>query len=319
MTHHIGAPPDDGRRYGVIEVLHGYRGSPESIVGALHSAAALQAAIDAHRIPPSILVVPSLNVDNGAHDCANLSGRPAVGTWVAQEVPRMVEATFPNVSHERSAWMLAGLSAGAYCAGWGALAAPAQFAAAGVMSSYDPPTEGGLATSGRAIADEYTLSRLVAAATPTGTRFYALGAQDDPLGAARAAWAMDAVVRKPDSVTVDTPVTGGHAWPLWVDRFPTLLRWWGEDPAVWSAVGLAAVLGGALLVAGAAGALPRWHGRSLLGGRGGAVAARVGAFVLRPAALLVVAVVLAAAIGLGANAAGGYYTSWGDILSMVAG
>lgn len=97
-------------------------------------------------------------------------------------------------------------------------------------------------------------------------------------------------------------------------------RWYSPaSPWPAAAVGLAAVLGGALLVAGAAGALPRWHGRSLLGGRGGAVAARVGAFVLRPAALLVVAVVLAAAIGLGANAAGGYYTSWGDILSMVAG
>ena len=46
---------------------------------------------DAGRIPPSIIVVPSLNVDSGEHDCANLSRRPAMATFVAQEVPRMIE------------------------------------------------------------------------------------------------------------------------------------------------------------------------------------------------------------------------------------
>ena len=232
-----GYRPDDGRTYGVIEALHGYRGTPDSMIGALGSPAALQAAIDAHRIPPSIIVIPSLNVDVNAHDCANIAGRPAVGTWVAQEIPRMVRATFPNVTTQREGWMALGISAGAYCAGWTSIAEPETFGSAAVMSSYDRPTEGGLATSGAAVADAYTLSHLLAAShSVLGTRFYALGAQDDGLKSAQTAWSMAAVVHKPDTVTTDTPVTGGHAWSLWSARFPTVLAWWGSDPAVWSAV-----------------------------------------------------------------------------------
>lgn len=232
-----GYSPTDGRTYGVIEALHGYRGTPDSMIGALGSPAALQAAIDAHRIPPSIIVIPSLNVDGNAHDCANLAGRPAVGTWVAQEVPRMVRASFPNTTAQRGGWMALGISAGAYCAGWTSIAEPETFGSAAVMSSYDRPTEGGLATSGAAVADAYTLSHLLAASRPAlGTRFYALGAQDDALRSAQTAWAMAAAVHAPDTVTADTPPTGGHAWSLWSARFPTVLAWWGSDPAVWSAV-----------------------------------------------------------------------------------
>ena len=142
-----GYSADDGRTYGVIEALHGFRGSPDSIIDALGSPEALQRAIDAGRIPPSIIVVPSLNVDSGEHDCANLGGRPAIATFVAQEVPRMIAATFPNVSRERAAWMVMGLSSGAYCAAWTAMTEPSQYGAAGVLSSYDRPAEGGLARS----------------------------------------------------------------------------------------------------------------------------------------------------------------------------
>lgn len=227
----------DGRGYGVIEALHGYRGTPDSMIGALESPSALQAAIDAHRIPPSIIVIPSLNADDNAHDCANLAGRPAVGTWVAQEIPRMVRASFPNVTGQREGWMALGISAGAYCAGWAALAQPETFGSAAVMSSYDRPAEGGLATSGDAVADAYTLSHLLAASHPVlGTRFYALGAQDDALKSAQTAWSMAEAVHAPDTVTTDTPPTGGHAWSLWSARFPAVLAWWGSDPAVWNAV-----------------------------------------------------------------------------------
>ena len=232
-----GYSPTDGRTYDVIEGLHGYPGDPGSFSTALGAADALNKAISAGLIPPSIMVMPSLDPDGRQHDCANISGRPAVGTWVAQEIPRMVRATFPNVTTQREGWMALGISAGAYCAGWTSIAEPETFGSAAVMSSYDRPTEGGLATSGAAVADAYTLSHLLAASHPVlGTRFYALGAQDDGLKSAQTAWSMAAVVHKPDTVTTDTPVTGGHAWSLWSARFPTVLAWWGSEPAVWSAV-----------------------------------------------------------------------------------
>ena len=150
----------------------------------------------------------------------------------------MVQASFPNVAADRQAWMIMGISSGAYCAAWTAMENPDQFGSAGAISAFNKPAEGGLATSGRWIADKYTLSTMLAEHDPSDTRFYIMGAQDDPLGSAQTAWRMADAVREPDSVTADTPETGGHAWPLWAERFQTMLQWWGQDPRLWSAVGL---------------------------------------------------------------------------------
>lgn len=234
-----GYKPDDGRTYAVIEALHGYPGRPDSMIDGLDSPDALQKAIDAGRIPRSIFVIPSLDVDDNEPDCANIQGRPAVGTWAAQEIPHMVQASFPNVTTDRNGWMIMGISAGAYCTGWTAVESNDTFGSAGILSSYDAPIEGELSSSGSRILKAYTLSNLVAAHQPEqATRFYVMGAQDDRLGSAETAWKLADVVAEPSSVTTDTPETGGHGWPLWMERFDTMLKWWGQDPSVWQAVGL---------------------------------------------------------------------------------
>ena len=359
-----GYRPDDGRTYNVLEGLHGWVGDPQSLVTGIASPQRLQEAIDAGRIPPSILVFPSLNVDGGQPDCVNIAGRPAVGTWTAEEIPRMIQATFPNVTTQRAGWMIMGISAGAYCAARTAYDVPQRFGAVGVMSSYDLPGEGSLAHSGRELQAQNGLSTMLGKRKPDGMRFYVLGAQDDPYGTARTAWSMDEVVRKPDSVTVDTPSTGGHSWTLWSGHFPSLLTWWGSDPAVFTAAGLPAPQGdtrakattdgvkplsetskdqraaksvssvrakpfeinglGTMIVAvvvslGALGVVlfwsPRW-GRRRNGGRPSA--ARLGGAILGRVVVIVVAAgLVAVTVGIGANASGGFYTSWGDLWASV--
>ena len=360
-----GYRPDDGRTYNVLVGLHGWVGDPQSLVTGIASPQRLKEAIDAGRIPPSILVFPSLNADGASQpDCVNINGRPPVGTWTAEEIPRMIQATFPNVTTQRAGWMIMGISAGAYCAARTAYDVPQRFGAVGVMSSYDLPGEGSLAHSGRELQAQNGLSTMLGKRKPDGMRFYVLGAQDDPYGTARTAWSMDEVVRKPDSVTVDTPSTGGHSWTLWNGHFPSLLTWWGSDPAVFAAAGLPAPQGdtrvkattdgvkplsetskdqraaksvssvrakpfeinglGTMIVAlvvslGALGVVlfwsPRW-GRRRDGGRPSA--ARLGGAILGRALVIVVAAGLVAlTVGIGANASGGFYTSWGDLWASV--
>ena len=360
-----GYRPDDGRTYNVLVGLHGWVGDPQSLVTGIASPQRLKEAIDAGRIPPSILVFPSLNADGASQpDCVNINGRPPVGTWTAEEIPRMIQATFPNVTTQRAGWMIMGISAGAYCAARTAYDVPQRFGAVGVMSSYDLPGEGSLAHSGRELQAQNGLSTMLGKRTPDGMRFYVLGAQDDPYGTARTAWSMDEVVRKPDSVTVDTPSTGGHSWTLWSGHFPSLLTWWGSDPAVFTAAGLPAPQGdtrakattdgvkplsetskdqraaksvssvrakpfeinglGTMILAvvvslGALGVVlfwsPRW-GRRRDGGRPSA--ARLGGAILGRALVIVVAAGLVAVTeGIGANASGGFYTSWGDLWASV--
>ena len=360
-----GYRPDDGRTYNVLVGLHGWVGDPQSLVTGIASPQRLKEAIDAGRIPPSILVFPSLNADGASQpDCVNINGRPPVGTWTAEEIPRMIQATFPNVTTQRAGWMIMGISAGAYCAARTAYDVPQRFGAVGVMSSYDLPGEGSLAHSGRDLQAQNGLSTMLGKRKPDGMRFYVLGAQDDPYGTARTAWSMDEVVRKPDSVTVDTPSTGGHSWTLWSGHFPSLLTWWGSDPAVFTAAGLPAPQGdtrakattdgvkplsetskdqraaksvssvrakpfeinglGTMILAvvvslGALGVVlfwsPRW-GRRRDGGRPSA--ARLGGAILGRALVIVVAAgLVAVTVGIGANASGGFYTSWGDLWASV--
>ena len=175
-----GYRPDDGRTYNVLVGLHGWVGDPQSLVTGIASPQRLQEAISAGRIPPSILVFPSLNVDGGQPDCVNIAGRPAVGTWTAEEIPRMIQATFPNVTTQRAGWMIMGISAGAYCAARTAYDVPERFGAVGVMSSYDLPGEGSLAHSGKTLQAQNGLSTMLGQRKPDGMRFYVLGAQTTP-------------------------------------------------------------------------------------------------------------------------------------------
>lgn len=347
-----GYSPTDGRTYDVIEGLHGYPGDPGSFSTALDAQTGLDQAISSGLIPPSIMVMPSLDPDGRQHDCANIAGRPAVGTWVAQEIPRMVAATFPNTTHERDGWLLMGLSSGAYCAAWLAMNDDAQYGAAGVMSSYDRPVEGGMAHGGNAVAAANTLSTMVRERTGRpGLRYYVLGSQDDPYAAALTAWRMQAAQNADDAVTTDTPVTGGHTWRLWSSHLPTMLRWWGSDPAVFRAAGLSTTQSAqaaasssitpvvdtplaqrtSRTVAEAQKATPTDPGGPvtlaacvilcLLGTvallRWGPCGRGAGALAVRSLAVLLLGAAIAATIGLVGNSLTGFATSWDDLGGII--
>ena len=332
-----GYRPDDGRTYNVIEGIHGWVGDPQSLVTGMASPKRLQEAIDTGRIPPSIMVIPSVNVDGSQHDC---------------------------VSTQRAGWMLMGISAGAYCAARTAYDVPQRFGSVGVMSAFDHPDEGALAHGGKQLQAQNTLSTMLEARKPDGLRFYVMGAQDDSTGSARAAWFMEDAAREPDSVTIDTPAHGGHSWVLWNNYFPSLLTWWGSDPAVFAAAGLPAQEGDVWAKATAAGVRPltetprdqrvvgslsptrakpfeinglgtitvavvsalvalgtalfwspRW-GRRRDGGKP-SVARLGGAILGRIVVVMVTAGLVALAAGIGVNAGGGFYTSWRDLRASV--
>ena len=219
--------PTDGKTYAVIELLHGYPGGPDGTMQGAQVQEALNDAIDAGIIPPTIIVGPSLNVDEEAHDCADIEGRPAVYTWV------------PNTTSNRDAWMIGGFSAGAYCAIWTALRTPETYGAAASLSGYDTQIEGQMTNQGEQYLADNTLSIMLANRTPDGMRIYAMAAGDDAVGGAYTALKMASTVKEPDTVTTDVPPTGGHAGPLWREHIPTMLAWWGSSDRVSRAVGSA--------------------------------------------------------------------------------
>jgi esterase family protein len=231
--------PTDGKTYAVIELLHGYPGGADGILRNLSIQEELDKAIAAGIIPPAIVVAPDLNVDEEAHDCADIEGRPAVYTWVSHDVPEMIRHNFPNTTSNRDAWMIGGFSSGAYCAIWTALRTPETYGAAASLSGYDTQIEGQMTNQGDQYLADNTLSTMLAKRKPDGMRIYAMAAGDDAIGGANAALKMASAVKEADSVTTDVPPTGGHAGPLWREHIPTMLAWWGSSDRVSRAVGAA--------------------------------------------------------------------------------
>ena len=232
-----GYSTNDGKTYDVIELLHGYPGGPDGILQGLGIQAELDKAIAAGIIPPAIVVAPGLNVDEEAHDCADIEGRPAVYTWVSHDVPEMIRHNFPNTTSNRDGWMIGGFSAGAYCAIWTALRTPQTYGAAASLSGYDTQIEGQMTNQGDQYLADNTLSTMLANRTPDGLRIYAMAAGDDAVGGAYTALKMASAVKDPDSVTTDVPPTGGHTGPLWSEHIPNMLAWWGSSDRVARAVG----------------------------------------------------------------------------------
>ena len=222
----------DGKSYNVLTLLHGVPGTADGVVPGLELGRQLQAAIDEGRLPPTIVAIPSLNADatqRSEPDCADIVGHAKVGTWIQQDVPKMIRATFPGARADRQAWALGGVSSGGYCAVWTTIMRSDVYATAASLSGYDVPDVGGLASP--ELRDANTLSALVARQRHAPINLWLLGAQDDPL-ANGTVTALPAAVGKGDTAEAVRPGAGGHSWSLWKEQTTAFLTWWGQRPSV---------------------------------------------------------------------------------------
>ncbi|SUU74435.1 enterobactin/ferric enterobactin esterase [Actinomyces denticolens] len=225
-----GYSPTDGKTYPVLVMLHGDPGSPDGVVGALKAASAMQAAIDSGEVPPAILVLPSLNADKrqtAMPDCADVVGHAQVGTWVQDDVPAIVRASFPNVSPNRSGWAIGGVSAGGFCSTWTAIMRSDVYGYVISLSGYDVPFTGSMSTSNE-LKSSNTLSTLLRTRVHQSLRIWQMAAKDDT-GTADLRASFPAAVPPTDTLEMVTPQSGGHSATLWRQTFPTALTWWGAQ------------------------------------------------------------------------------------------
>ena len=224
--------PDDGVAYNVLVLLHGLPGTSESVLSALDIGPQVQDAIDKGGIPPTIVVAPSLNVDehqSADPDCADIVGRAKVGTWVQEDVPRMVHTLFPGTRTDRGGWALAGVSSGGYCAAWTTIMRSDVFGNAGDMSGYNVPIIGGL--SDPALSADNTLTTLLTRRAHSPIGLWVMSAVDDST-VTDATRELIGAGGPGDRVDVTLAPEGGHSGTLWKEQIPAFLAWWGRRPGV---------------------------------------------------------------------------------------
>ncbi|MGJ9461477.1 alpha/beta hydrolase [Actinotignum sp. GS-2025g] len=216
-------PPDYSpeRTYRVIVMIQGFPSQTEKIPGVLDLEHTMPESA-----PDTIMVVPSLNVDNQQPDCVDLSGRPAVGTWVNRDIVQMVRKNF-SVSADRRDWAIAGASYGGWCAPVLGLYNPQTFASVISFSGYNVPVIG--LTQAPGLREQFTVTNLMKKASwPQSMYFTGTRTDNDPVELARG---LEEVKNPRLKTTVHLDPNGGHSWDTWKKQLPGALDWWNGDRA----------------------------------------------------------------------------------------
>ena len=128
-------PAQAKRRFPVLELFHGFPGSPANWTRQLHLAQVLDAEIAVGRMPAVIAVVPEDDDHGWDSECVNAVRGQQDETYLAVDVPDDMQRDFRALATPRG-WATLGYSTGGFCAVNLALHHPDRYAAAASLSGY---------------------------------------------------------------------------------------------------------------------------------------------------------------------------------------
>jgi S-formylglutathione hydrolase FrmB len=199
-------PSQARRRFPVIELFHGYPGSPTNWTHQMRFAQTLDAEIAAGRMPPVIAVAPAANDPGRDSECVDAVQGQRDETYLALDVPADIERDFRAL--DTRAWATLGYSTGGFCAVNIALHHPDRYAAAASLSGYYTALVGGSTGDlyrGHTAARRWNSPLWVVAHRPANVAMYLVASRGDP----SVMWAMTSMRRAADDrwplVTVTLP------------------------------------------------------------------------------------------------------------------
>jgi enterochelin esterase-like enzyme len=216
----VWTPPQYGKkefahtRFPVIEVLHGIPGTPHSFLRGMRLGRIMQAEITAGRAEPAILVLPTITPDRVNTGCADIPGKSAVSTWLADDVVQTIAHNFRTLPAPRG-WAVMGISTGGYCAARLALEHPERFAAGAALAPDNP------AGAARGVRSPVWLARN----TSPHVQILVESSKQDPESPPRFADLITGACHPPTSVSTLRIDTGGHNWKTWGRMFPAAFTW----------------------------------------------------------------------------------------------
>lgn len=204
----------------VVELLHGYPGSPWTWLNALDVRTQLQSSVAAGGTP-FVLVLPQMSVP-GAPDleCMDVRGQPQLGSFLSSEVHDIITSRF-RVRSDRSGWGLMGYSEGGYCAGLLAMQHPGLYSAAVSIAGYSQPESSFFANKPK---DKAAGSYRALLAKRPAVAILATASKQDPQSAGSLT-VLQKYAKPPTMVTTRDSATGGHNAGVWAAELPADFAW----------------------------------------------------------------------------------------------
>ncbi len=110
----VGPTHSIGSNYQVVELFPGTPGVPQTWIGTLDGISTMENLERAGKIPPTIAVIPAINVEPGQDtECMNFVGGAQVETWITGDMKSFMQ-TFMGVDNRL--WSSFGYSTGGWCA-----------------------------------------------------------------------------------------------------------------------------------------------------------------------------------------------------------
>jgi S-formylglutathione hydrolase FrmB len=219
---------DRSLRFPVLELFHGYSGSPENWTHALNIRSVLDTEISAGRLPPVIAVIPKTYQGNDG-ECVDAVGGQRNETYLAVDIPADVGRAFRTATAPGS-WATVGFSTGGFCAANLALHHPNLYRAAVSLSGYftaeTDRTTGNLYRGEAAVTEENS-PRWWVRHRPVKTALYVFASGGDH-DAIREAERFRKVAPPGLDLTTITTQVGGHNATVWNAALPPALDWLGQ-------------------------------------------------------------------------------------------
>ena len=126
-----------GSQYQVVELFPGTPGVPQTWIGTLDGISTMENLEIAGQIPPTLAVIPAINVQPGTDtECMNFVGGAQVESWVTGDMKRFMQS-FMGVDNRL--WSAFGYSTGGWCAAEVAVLHQEQYSAGVSLAGYFSP------------------------------------------------------------------------------------------------------------------------------------------------------------------------------------
>ncbi|MBU4214387.1 MAG: hypothetical protein KJ792_07005 [Actinobacteria bacterium] len=208
----------------VLLALDGSPGDPIDTFNGLQLVAKASELIATGAMKPTLIVSATTNVGGKDWGCSDApADGPKVATWLTQDVPAVISASFHVLAVSAQRWQVMGYSSGASCAVRLAVTTPALFSAAASLAGANVPDARVLSGSAQARKDN-DLRTLVAAGTDRPVALLLAASKQDAATTSDAVQLQKAVGPQV-SADLELLTRGGHNWDTWQAMTSPALSW----------------------------------------------------------------------------------------------